>query len=496
MATLKRKILLVNPNTMKPPIAPVGLDYLASALEHAGYEIDLLDLCLTETTPRECILRSGIAQNEYLFVGISIRNVDDSYFASQDFCLSSIARMINLIKEVFRRECSTPPPIVLGGVGFSIFPEAVMDYCDADFGIIGDVEASIVNLADTLNRTTDTNRLFDIPGLLVKTRKQGVRLLKAPQFNISPFPFEKRSLVDNRTYFQQGGMVGFETKRGCPRRCIYCADPIAKGTKLRFRRPSEIADELQYLLANGITHFHTCDSEFNIHREHLISVCQELIHRGLGEKICWYAYCMPTPFDKEMASLMKKAGCCGIDFTVDSLDDGMLRYLNHAHTWEEVKQTVALCRKYHIATMLDTLLGLPGETRESIKTTLERARVISPDCIGISLGVRLYPGTTLWEHIKQQGDPADNPSISGWTPHSRGHHQFSLLRPVFYLEHTLGDDIADYISDQIEGDGRFMFGGTGTRAKNYNYNQNLLLMNALKQGFKGAYWHILHQISQ
>ena len=67
---------------------------------------------------------------------------------------------------------------------------------------------------------------------------------------------------------------------------------------------------------------------------------------------------------------------------------------------------------------------------------------------------------------------------------------------MFYLEHTLGDDIADYISDQIEGDGRFMFGGTGTRAKNYNYNQNLLLMNALKQGFKGAYWHILHQISQ
>lgn len=496
MAKQRKKILLVNPNTIKPPIAPVGLDYLGSSLEHAGYEVDLLDLCIAETSPEESILRSEVTYNDYLFIGVSIRNIDDSYFASRDFCLSPIARIIDLIRQTFAKANQTSPPVVLGGVGFSIFPEAVMHYCNADFGIIGDAESSAIKLADALNESADVSSLSTVPGLLVKTQKQAPRLLNPPEFNIPRFPFEKRNLVDNNLYFHQGGMIGFETKRGCPRGCIYCADPIAKGKTLRFRTPSEVADELEYLLSMGITHFHTCDSEFNIHREHLVSVCQELIRRRLGEKICWYAYCMPTPFDEEMALLMKKAGCSGIDFTVDSLDERILRYLNHAHNWEDVKYTVELCRKYHIATMLDLLLGLPGETRRTIETTLERARNISPDCVGISLGVRLYPGTTLWKYIQQQGDPASNPSIYGWNSDSSEQLQFPLLRPVFYLEHTLGEDISDYISDLVAGDSRFMFGGTGTKAKNYNYNQNQLLMKALNQGFKGAYWHILQRINQ
>ncbi len=511
---MKQKILLINPNLMKPPISPVGLDYIAIALEQAGYEIDFVDLCHSENIS-ETLDSIMDEEWDYLFIGISIRNVDDSYFASRDFCLEKTAGIINLIREKFESPDAAPaqtlnqkpdrrpnrktPPIVLGGVGFSIFPKAVMDYCKADFGIIGDPESSLIKLAKLLERNSGVDDVATIPGLVYMDSSTSGYIQNPPSFESPYLSLARRTLSDHTFYFQQGGMIGFETKRGCPRKCAYCADPIAKGRTLRYRNPVDVADELEFLLEKGVTHFHTCDSEFNTNREHLLAVCEEIIRRGLGKKIQWYAYCVPTPFDDEIAETMKKAGCCGIDFTVDSLDDVILASLNHPHTHRDVVNTVNVCCKYSIATMLDMLIGVPGESRITIERTIDRSRSIPADCIGISLGVRLYPGTPLWQRVKKDIKKSGHSSVTGLNPedfdHLKGNDEFLLMRPVFFLENTLGDDVADFLIEYIDGDKRFMFGGSGTKAKNYNYNQNKVLVDALKEGHRGAYWHILSQYS-
>jgi len=94
-----------------------------------------------------------------------------------------------------------------------------------------------------------------------------------------------RSWVDNKRYFKEGGQAGFETKRGCNGSCIYCADPVAKGRNIRLRPPSAVADEVEHLVAQGIDHLHTCDSEFNLPPEHAIAVCEEFERRRLGDKV-------------------------------------------------------------------------------------------------------------------------------------------------------------------------------------------------------------------
>lgn len=176
----------------------------------------------------------------------------------------------------------------------------------------------------------------------------------------------RRDLVDNRRYFAEGGQAGLETKRGCDRRCIYCADPLAKGRKLRLRPKAHIIQEITNLLAQGIDCFHLCDAEFNIPEEHAREVCRGIVRAGLGERIRWYTYASPRPFSPELALLMRRAGCAGINFGVDSAHPGVLQSLGRDFGPEEIAAAVRASNHAGLACMLDLLIGGPQETPETV----------------------------------------------------------------------------------------------------------------------------------
>jgi radical SAM superfamily enzyme YgiQ (UPF0313 family) len=470
------RILMVNPNLMKPPVAPIGLDYLHSRLQQAGFEVRLLDLAFSNEVDKEI---EHTVDDDYLFIGISLRNVDDSYFASQDFCLQRSQEIIGKIGGL--SSC----PIVLGGVGFSVFPIQVMRYCSADFGIYGDGELALCMLARALQEKTDYRA---IPGLFCKDSCQFI----PPRYlDLEKISLAQRDLVDNVRYFQEGAMVAFETKRGCNRPCIYCAEPVAKGRKVRSRDPRDVAMELTGLLRQGITHFHTGDSEFNVPEEHAKDVCRAIIAQGLGDKIQWYAYCLAAPFSEELAHLMRRAGCVGIDFTVDSGSEGQLRRLGHLHRVADITRLARLCHRCGFSFMFDLLLGGPGETRKTVKETLELMKSLEPTRVGISLGVRLYPDTSLGNMVKRQGLTRQNPNLQGTIDDNS-----TMLRPLFYLSHELGDDIDSHIRELIKGDERFFFVSREQTTQNYNYNDNSQLMEAIRNGYRGAFWDILRRLSE
>ena len=208
-----------------------------------------------------------------------------------------------------------------------------------------------------------------------------------------------RQWIDNQRYFDEGGQAGFETKRGCPRLCIYCADPVAKGNEVRPRAPHSVGEEIENMQKIGLDNLHTCDCEFNIPEWHAKEICREIIHRNLGDKIQWYAYCSPEYFTDELARVMRQAGCVGIDFGADHGDDSMLWRLGHSYTSDDLIRIREICLHHDIICMFDLLLGSPGETKDSIETTIRLMKKIKPDRVGISLGVRLYPITPLGRRI-------------------------------------------------------------------------------------------------
>ncbi len=472
-------LALINTNTMQPPVAPVGLDYIAGAVRDAGIGCEVIDLCLCENPSEELTSRLGAVEPQ--LVALSFRNIDDCFWPSAQWFVPGLC---DWIKQV--RGC-TDAPVVLGGVGFSIMPERIVDYADADFGIRGDGEQALVQL---IREITDKQHWHKVPGLI--WRRDGQIHSNEPAWPRKISLPTDRNCIDNRTYFEKGGQCGVETKRGCNRPCIYCADPLAKGNCLRLRDAAEVADEVENLLGQGIDVLHLCDSEFNIPIKHAKELCREFVRRRLGERIGWYTYMAVTPFDNELAELMQKAGCVGIDFTADSASGLMLSNYRDSHRAEDLAAAVELCRDNDITVMLDLLLGGPGETQETLAETIEFAKQIKPDCVGAGLGVRIYPGTEMAVIVESEGALETNPNIK-----RKYDGPVDLLKSTFYISHLLGPQPAKMVHDLIGGDERFFkpkLEVSDSQSTDHNYNDNTALCDAIAAGARGAYWDILRKI--
>jgi len=221
---------------MQPPVAPIALDYLASSLEDSGYRVDLLDLCFSSDPLAD--VRSYLSSNNASVVAVTLRNTDDTTFATRDFFLPKIKELAACI-----RGCSEAP-IVLGGSGFSVAPEAILEFCGVDLGVWGEGEYALSQLVDRIISGGDYR---DIHGVVYCEGKDFHRN-KPFYIDLDEWQTPRRNTIYNRRYYREGGMGGVETKRGCPKKCIYCADPLGKGRKLRMRSPSSVVDEMESLL--------------------------------------------------------------------------------------------------------------------------------------------------------------------------------------------------------------------------------------------------------
>ena len=469
-------LTLINTNRMAPPIAPVGLEYVAEAARRAGIDVSVLDLGLSPAP--DDALRDYFARHTPSLIGLSFRNVDDCFWPSAQWFVPELRELVTRIRVL------SDAPVVIGGVGFSIFAERIVEHANADFGIRGDGEGATAALYWALAR----GRGFEkVQGLL--WRSDGVLRSNPPAWPSDLSLPTRRDVVDHATYFARGGQCGFETKRGCGRRCLYCADPLSKGPVARVRRPAEVADEIESLLAQGIDVLHTCDAEFNLPRDHAMAVCDELIRRRLGERVRWYAYLAVTPFDRELADAMRRAGCVGINFTGDAASGLMLNTYRQPHRAQDLGRAVQLCREVGIRVMVDLLLGGPGETHETAAETIAFLKGTDVDCVGAACAVRIYPGTGMVEALERQGAIEQNPGLR-----RKYTGPVDFFRPTFYVSPALGSDPAALVKDLIAGDERF-FEPTAehpdAETTDHNYNDNADLVDAIRAGARGAYWDIL-----
>jgi len=469
-------VLLVNPNQMKPAIGPLALDYLGASLGQHGVAFSLLDLSF-EPDADAAICRAADGERGDA-VAVTVRNVDDCYFGSQDFVLARTKQLVRTLKEAFGL------PIVCGGVGFSTSPVAALAFLGADYGVAGEGEDALPAIVRSLSAGEEPR---GIPGIVVPGReREAVVLARA---SLDTLDLSPRNVIDNARYFRDGGQAGIETKRGCDGACVYCADPVAKGREVRLRPPKNVAQEAASLLRQGVTHWHTCDSEFNRPPEHALAVCAALADAGLGDSMRWYAYCSPAVFSRELCVAMRDAGCVGINFGVDAGNADMLRRLGRDHSVDDIRAALGWCRENRLAVMLDLLLGGPGETPATVRQTVALMKQLSPDRVGISLGIRVYAGTPLarWLSSSAGGDTRVRLHSAGETP-------WPFLAPTFVVSERLGEAPFALVAEEIGEDPRFFFVAPEAEARGYNYNANDELVEAIRAGHRGAYWDVLRRV--
>jgi len=471
---MAQTILLINTNVARPPVSPVGLEYIGHALIDAGVHVQVLDLSFE--TDWKSSLQREFRHDEPIVVGLSVRNTDDCSLTSRKSFLPWVSDVVTELRKL------TEALILLGGVGFSTMPEAVLQATQADGGIEGDGEEALLALARSLIKGKDFTHLPN----MVYWRNGDI--IRNPRVNIDVryLPIPRRRIFDNRRYERFGAMVGIETKRGCSQRCIFCADPVAKGKRVRLRPPEIIVQELQDLLEQGVSWLHLCDSEFNLPLEHAKDVCRAVIEKGLGDKVRWYCYCSPIPFDQELAGLMKDAGCAGINFGVDSLCDEQLYRLGRTHSSNDLRQLVRLLRRKGLNYMFDLLIGGPGETAETVRITIDRVKEYDVPLVGIAAGVRVYPHTPLGKAI------AEGSIRGGLHPETNQ----AAHEPVFYLSPSLGNNAVTLINQLVADDPRFLLLSAPAEKRSYNYADDEALCQLIEQGARGAYWDIISRSQQ
>src|SRR5215831_7192054 len=153
---MARRVLLLSANSYEVPYAvfPLGLAQLNAALRAAGYETRWVD-CLADATP----IDQALAEFQPDFVGVSLRNIDDVAFKKRETFYGTLFALCGRIRQ------RSPARIIVGGSGFSIFPEHLLERSGADFGIQGEGEAALLALLSALETGADHSA---IPGLVFR----------------------------------------------------------------------------------------------------------------------------------------------------------------------------------------------------------------------------------------------------------------------------------------------------------------------------------------
>jgi radical SAM superfamily enzyme YgiQ (UPF0313 family) len=382
------RVLLISANTeiIGMPVLPIGLGAVAAACEAAGHHVLLLDLLGSEDT--KLAVGQAVRDLDPEVIGISVRNIDDQNMANPRFLLGNVKGVVAWCRTLSRA------PIVLGGSGFSIFPEGALSFLGADMGIQGEGEKAFSTLLSCMEEKSD---ISNVPGLHLP----GVKKYKSPE----PAKFlDALPLPPPRLWVSSDDLeewIPFQTRRGCPLRCSYCSTASIEGSILRKRGTRLVVDSLSHFVEAGFRKFHFVDNLFNLPPSYSLALSREIIDRGLT--ISWRAIVYPAKLSAELVASMKKAGCTEVSLGFESGSDRVLRSMNKHFSTTEVRLASDMLRDHGIRRMGFLLLGGPGESRKSVEESLAFVDSLGLDSLRVTVGIRIYPFTALSGVARREG---------------------------------------------------------------------------------------------
>jgi len=410
-SSIPRRVLLVYANEERQPwpIMPIGLGFVAAALEGRGHHVRLVDLVFEDDWPAR--LSRALVESAPDIIGISIRNTDNVDWYDNRTYLGRIR------DEVVRPlRLSSGVPIVVGGPAVNIMPGRIAEYLGADGAVCGDGEQAMCELVEALPSGSG------LPGVRGYIPSGGAGDDVEPR-RIDPLTDVRQPRlfrwVDADRYLRMGSSYPIQSKRGCALKCSFCVYGRIEGRRYRLHDPEAIADEIEEAAAHGIDDFEFTDSIFNIPLEHAVDVCRAIIGRGLRVGLNTSGV-HPGHFSAELLDVMTLAGFEQLSFAPDSASSTVLERLGKGYTSPDVLVEAARrVRSSPLKVMWWMTLGLPGESARTIDETLAfvRDHVRPGDLVLCTVGVRILHGTEIARIAIDEGrlDPGTD-----------------LLEPVFY----------------------------------------------------------------
>lgn len=449
------KVLLIAANrfTVPYPVYPIGLDFVAGALENHNHKIRILDLGLEEDL--HAIPRS-IKEFQPDIIGLSIRNVDTSDSTDPLEFISSHQDIVKIIRS------ATDAKIILGGSGFSIFPLAMLTKIGADYGLLGEGERFPL----VLEALEKGNVVRNISGVVTPDMKE-VSFPKPWQGKCHRLINTNQSVIGY--YLEKGGMMNLQTKRGCPFKCTYCSYPLIEGSKLRLFEPKEIALQAKSLEDIGAKYLSITDSSFNSSIEHSLAIVEAFKKHRLS--IPWGAYFTPYRMPDDYLKRIADAGATHIEFGTDSFCDKTLAGLRKPFHVEDIFRSHASCIEAGINAAHYFILGGPGENEATLNETFQNIGRLEKSANFFFCGVRIYPNTPLHQLAIDEGKISPDADV---------------LHPVFYLSDDLSmEQLYDLAKKGSDSRKNWVVGAGGK-------NMNRVIRRLHKHGYTGPLWENLN----
>jgi radical SAM superfamily enzyme YgiQ (UPF0313 family) len=216
---------------------------------------------------------------------------------------------------------------------------------------------------------------------------------------LNDLPIPKHELLPldkQRMPMMKGPFTFIVTSRGCPAGCKYCIKHVSYQNSVRVRSAANMCDEIEYLNQLGIYNIHMYADLFTVNREHVVSFCEELIRRGI--KIKWTCNSRVDYVDEAMLTLMGKAGCWFISWGIESANEIILKRARKGYKKEQAFKALQWAKAAGIKNWGYFIIGLPGETEESIRETIAYAKQLPLDIALFHIAAP-YPGTPFFYEV-------------------------------------------------------------------------------------------------
>lgn len=432
-----RKILFIYANPLSPEKKhlPYGLIWMSQNLQDC--DVRIVDAFMEYPADPFAGVRKEIADHSPDLIGIGLRNIDSQTsielkkgnFSPPDGSFKTIYLMPEIEKLVSCVNASTDGrniPVIVGGGGFQAAPAAVLKSLGLRYGITGPGEGSFNSF---VGHCFNGGPMQEIAGLVEYLGDDSFRETPRRYYPDGFCHFVHLDTIpENLKVNLEQTTVGVKTRYGCPGRCSYCLDPRIEGSTVRYRDMDDIFRQLiEYTKDVRINKIHFTDPEFNMpDLEFSTVILKEIVRRGFDYRFAFSSQFVAAPMTRQFAGLLYKANLRDFGFTIDSVNDDVLRMNGRRCDARTIRENIDICIDNGIFLMINFIVGMYGETRESLEEVIDFCRSYekAPLQFSFVFGLRIYEQTPLGRMI--DGD------LGAFSPHVYGKRTFQWLEPCYF----------------------------------------------------------------
>ncbi|MCW1310113.1 MAG: radical SAM protein, partial [Candidatus Nanoarchaeia archaeon] len=380
-------------------LPPLGLAYIASVLQARGFDVEIIDGSVLSLSIHEFCRE--IERRNPSILGISV-------------ITPTLTKSIK-IAEILKRNLKDLK-IIFGGPHVSIDPVGTLEKCDAvDITVFGEAEYTILDIVRGRN-------LKEIEGICYRENKK-IKKNRNRAFieNLDSLPFPARHLLPMEKYrpshlhYKKLPATNVMVGRGCPFECTFCSKSVF-GRTLRLRNVSNVIDEIKHLIEKyGVKEIMFWDDVFTLNKKWVREFCSLLLEEKID--IIWSCWTRVDCVDEKLLKLMKRAGCWHISYGIESGEQRILDKIKKGFKVQQIVKAFKITHKVGIETRATAILGLPGDTEETIMKTINFMIKLNPDYMDY-LFLCPYPNTEIEEQCKVDGKiiEKDLSKYTDWYP--------------------------------------------------------------------------------